>query len=228
VRLSLATLHRQAPAGVWDAASGDKRMVDVPLPEVFRHLKPTAYRRRPDQRPTAAVDSQFNLFGNAENPHEIAPTRLRIAALARPASPEAPPVIDLSETEEPEQEVEEVSAPALHLAVDQDLPAPARLLAPPSELYEPKFMSSRRPRRNTAEPPRSVPADRPPVDHAAHRAALRRLAGADPRSPRGAQRLGPRRFGRLPISLRGWLADASPLPGAKSARGWKPMLERRR
>jgi hypothetical protein len=69
VKVSLATLHRQAPVGVLGPLPpGDKRMVEVPLAEVFRHIKPTVFKRRNDQKTAEALDSQFNLFGDAENP----------------------------------------------------------------------------------------------------------------------------------------------------------------
>ena len=75
VKVSLATLHRQAPAGVLaPLPPGDKRMAEVPLTEIFRHIKPTAFKRRADQRASDGLDSKFNLFGDAENPFQIAPT----------------------------------------------------------------------------------------------------------------------------------------------------------
>ena len=75
VRMSLASLHRQAPAGVFaPIAAGDKRQVEIPLQEIFRHVNPQALKRRPDQRPLDTPENDFNLFGNSENPYEIAPT----------------------------------------------------------------------------------------------------------------------------------------------------------
>jgi len=75
VKVSLATLHRQAPAGVFGPLPpGDKRMVEVPLAEIFRHIKPASFKRRTDQRTADALDSKFNLFGNAQNPYQVAPT----------------------------------------------------------------------------------------------------------------------------------------------------------
>lgn len=75
VKVSLATVHRQAPAGVFGPLPpGDKRMIEVPLAEVFKHIKPTTFKRRNDQRTAAALDSKFNLFGDAQNPYQIAPT----------------------------------------------------------------------------------------------------------------------------------------------------------
>ena len=75
VRMSYASLHRQAPQGVFAPITvGDKRQVEIPLQEIFRHVSPHALKRRVDQRPLDLAESDFNLFGNEENPYEIAPT----------------------------------------------------------------------------------------------------------------------------------------------------------
>jgi predicted regulator of Ras-like GTPase activity (Roadblock/LC7/MglB family) len=72
VKISLATLHRQAPAGVFaPLPPGDKRMVNVPLAEVFRHVSPFTLKRRMDQRLIQLPPSDFDLFGNSANPYEI-------------------------------------------------------------------------------------------------------------------------------------------------------------
>jgi predicted regulator of Ras-like GTPase activity (Roadblock/LC7/MglB family) len=70
--MSLASLHRQAQGLIKPLAAGDKRSVDVPLAEVFRHLKPGAFRRR-EQRPIEVPHEGFNLFGDSTNPYAIAP-----------------------------------------------------------------------------------------------------------------------------------------------------------
>ncbi len=75
VKMSFASLHRQAPQGVFaPIALGDKRQVEIPLQEIFRHVSPTALKRRADQRQLDDAENDFNLFGNADNPYEIAPT----------------------------------------------------------------------------------------------------------------------------------------------------------
>lgn len=74
VKMSFASLHRQAPPGVFGPiAAGDKRQVEIPLREIFRHVSPNAFKRRLDQRPLDTLDNDFNLFGNSEKPYEIAP-----------------------------------------------------------------------------------------------------------------------------------------------------------
>ena len=75
VKMSLASLHRQAPLGVFGPISaGDKRQVEIPLQEVFRHVNLQALKRRVDQRPLDTPDNDFNLFGNSAKPYAIAPT----------------------------------------------------------------------------------------------------------------------------------------------------------
>ena len=75
VKMSFASLHRQAPQGVFaPIAVGDKRQVEIPLQEIFRHVSPQALKRRTDQRSLNTEENDFNLFGNAENPYEVAPT----------------------------------------------------------------------------------------------------------------------------------------------------------
>src|SRR5262249_13162143 len=75
VKMSLASLYRQAPVGVFAAPArpDDKRMVEVPLSGIFRHVKPQALRRRNDQRRQDLPDDAYELFGDKENPYAIAP-----------------------------------------------------------------------------------------------------------------------------------------------------------
>ena len=74
VKVSLATVHRQAPAGIFGPLPpGDRRLIDVPLSEVFRHISPQLLKRRADQRVADGLESEFSLFGNAEKPYELAP-----------------------------------------------------------------------------------------------------------------------------------------------------------
>ncbi len=75
VKMSLASLYRQAPVGVFAATARpeDKRMVEVPLSEIFRHVKPQALRRRNDQRRQDLPEDAYELFGDKENPYAIAP-----------------------------------------------------------------------------------------------------------------------------------------------------------
>jgi predicted regulator of Ras-like GTPase activity (Roadblock/LC7/MglB family) len=73
VKMSLASLQRQAHGLIKPIPPGDKRMVDVPLAEIFRHVRPSSLRRRPDQRPMVIPETGYNLFGDAANPYAISP-----------------------------------------------------------------------------------------------------------------------------------------------------------
>jgi len=73
VRMSLASLHRQAHGLIKPLPPGDKRSVEIPLAEVFRHVRMELLRRRPDQRHPEIPENGFNLFGDSTNPYAIAP-----------------------------------------------------------------------------------------------------------------------------------------------------------
>ena len=74
VRMSLASLHRQAQGVFAALPPGDKRMVDVPMAEVFRHVKPHALKRRADQRMAVLPEDGFSLFGDSDNPYALSPS----------------------------------------------------------------------------------------------------------------------------------------------------------
>ena len=84
VKMSLASLYRQAPAGVFKPGPPEeKRMVEVPLPEIFKRLRPELLKRREDQRPCLMPQDGYNLFGDKDNPHAV--------ALTLPEAPPTPP-----------------------------------------------------------------------------------------------------------------------------------------
>lgn len=89
VKMSLASLHRQAPGVFQPLAPGDKRMIDVPLAEVFRHVRPHMLKRRPDQRPFVLPENTISLFGDPKNPRALAPTAVE-------EEPPEPTVLDLT------------------------------------------------------------------------------------------------------------------------------------
>ncbi len=160
VKVSLATLHRQAPVGVLGPLPpGDKRMVEVPLAEVFRHIKPTVFKRRNDQKTAEALDSQFSLFGDAENPYQVAPTAPQDEAPPAPVVPELPRVLKLDAAPiEPVAAVAPSSTPSFRLAPDPAPPSAPRVVAPPPELFEARLVML-----PTATPaPAPVPAPAPP------------------------------------------------------------------
>ena len=73
VKMSLASLHRQAHGLIKPLPPGDKRSVDIPLAEIFRHVRMDLLRRRADQRYMDVPEIGFNLFGDTANPYAVAP-----------------------------------------------------------------------------------------------------------------------------------------------------------
>ena len=154
VKMSLASLHRQAPAGVFGPLPpGEKRQVEIPLKEVFRHVSPGSFKRRNDQRPLETPDDEFNLFGNADHPHQIAPT-----------TPDHPPRGDSTTlSPQPASRIPASAAPPQPPAPERmaDFPAPTamRVVAPPPAMAPPPPASVAVPK-----PAASVPlSDLPPL-----------------------------------------------------------------
>ncbi len=68
VRMSLASLYRQAPHGTFTKTNvEDKRLVDVPLSEVFKTISPNALKRRQDQRCYVVPADAVGLFDQNNN-----------------------------------------------------------------------------------------------------------------------------------------------------------------
>lgn len=75
VRMSLASLYRQAPNGTFRKTNvEDKRLVDVPLSEVFKTISPSALKRRDDQRRYAMPEDAVGLFDNNNSRNVTAPS----------------------------------------------------------------------------------------------------------------------------------------------------------
>jgi predicted regulator of Ras-like GTPase activity (Roadblock/LC7/MglB family) len=84
VKMSLASVYRQAPAGTFsETRVEDKRMVEVPLGEIFKRVRPDLLRRRGDQRQNELAEDGIDVFGDKDNPYAIAPT---VAATQTPHS----------------------------------------------------------------------------------------------------------------------------------------------
>ncbi len=64
VKMSLGSLHRQAPTGTFRKTNvEEKRMVDVPLSEIFKSINPGRLQRRHDQRHYVVPAEITGLFG---------------------------------------------------------------------------------------------------------------------------------------------------------------------
>ena len=88
VRMSLASLYRQAPTGTFRKEQAeDKRMVDVPLSEVFKTVSPTGLKRRGDQRYYEVPDNAVGLFDDRNARHVSTPQDSAAEAPAAPAAP---------------------------------------------------------------------------------------------------------------------------------------------
>ncbi len=93
VKMSLASLHRQAPGGTFQKTNfEEKRMIDVPLGEIFKSINPARLQRRNDQRQYDVPDEVSGLFGqNGTSRSLTQPTRAESApspaAIPSPASP---------------------------------------------------------------------------------------------------------------------------------------------
>ncbi len=157
VKMSLASLNRQAPAGIFKPdPPEEKRMVEVPLPEIFKRVRPELLKRRQDQRPCAVPEEGYNLFGDKENPHAI--------ALTLPETPEPPPpapVVDFG--------TEDTFKMAAPTAEGQEAPvAPAAPLAPPADLAASVASSTTMKKAASAPASKPVKAEKPkPVEAAA-------------------------------------------------------------
>lgn len=76
VKMSLASIYRQAPTGTFKVTKlEEKRMVEVPLNEIFKRVEPALLKRRDDQRyHELAEEDGLNIFGDQSNPYIISPT----------------------------------------------------------------------------------------------------------------------------------------------------------
>lgn len=75
VRMSLASLYRQAPNSTfWKTNIEEKRLVDVPLAEVLKTISPNALKRRDDQRRYDVPEGAVGLFDDSNNRNVLAPS----------------------------------------------------------------------------------------------------------------------------------------------------------
>lgn len=131
VKMSLASVVRQAPPGTFATINPqDKRSVDVPLAEIFKRIPPALLKKRPDQKVTELAADGFDIFGDEENPHSLAP-RVDGAVQAAPAP--KPPTLGGSKV---------LKVP------------PGVVTAPPATIPSPFVEKSERP---AAPPPPSLP-----------------------------------------------------------------------
>ncbi len=86
VKMSLVSLYRQAPSGTFRKTEiEEKRMVDVPLGEIFKSINPGRLKRRNDQRSYVVPDEISGLFGESNSSRTVN----QPAAAPAPAAPSA-------------------------------------------------------------------------------------------------------------------------------------------
>ena len=223
VKMSLASLYRQAPAGVFKPGPPeDKRMVEVPLPEIFKKVRPELLKRRADQRPCQMPQEGFELFGDKENPHAV--------ALTLPDVVESPPVakVPVFECEPeaavkmPEPAVEEPTAPLAAPAELAASVAPAPALKFPAPAPKPAPVSKPTPSAPVAPKVEGPPLVLPIGELAANwpeliQAEIGAMNGATVSLPAGEVTAGLAK-GRVVFTwgaLREWIAPVP--PGASGA-----------
>jgi predicted regulator of Ras-like GTPase activity (Roadblock/LC7/MglB family) len=92
VKMSLASVVRQAPPGTFSTINPqDKRLVEVPLAEIFKRVSPAILKRRDDQRYTGLAAEGFDIFGDDDNPYNLAPHVEESLKEQQPAPPPPPP-----------------------------------------------------------------------------------------------------------------------------------------
>lgn len=146
VKMSLGTLQRQAHGLIKPLPPGDKRTVDVPLAEIFRHVRLSSLRRRSDQRPVMVPEIGFNLFGDSSNPYAVSPDdhleHMQVTDLAPNGEPEPQPRPDGQRVLKMDDGLREhfgsaAAARSLASASEQSATTP-RGLAPSAEMFAPK------------------------------------------------------------------------------------------
>ena len=149
VKMSLASLVRQSPPGVFRKADiEEKRMVDVPLSEVFKTVNPARLQRRADQRQYDVPENAAGLFGQNGQARNVTP--LAQAPVAVPAAePEVAPVAEPASEVRPESTEEAAPVEAF------PKPEPMRVLKMPGLTPSPEPASATAPSPTSAQPSKS-------------------------------------------------------------------------
>ncbi len=125
VKMSLASIYRQAPAGTFAAPRlEEKRMIEIPLGEIFKRVKPDLLKRRDDQRMHELAEEEgFDVFGDPENPFAVAPNAPKAPEPAAPLP--QPPSLKLTTVKPLASEIP-IASPAKRAPQTE----PIRLAAP--------------------------------------------------------------------------------------------------
>jgi predicted regulator of Ras-like GTPase activity (Roadblock/LC7/MglB family) len=163
VKMSLASVMRQAPAGTFSTINPqDKRLVEVPLAEIFKRVSPAILKRRDDQRYSDLAIEGFDIFGDDENPYSLSPRVEEGAPVEDAPEPPPPPAPVVPQPRVLQMPPGMVTAPPPSAPVGrvvspptQPLAAKPRAAVPPAPFVPPAPAVSARP---------AAPAEPPPVD----------------------------------------------------------------
>ena len=138
VKMSLASVVRQSPPGTFGSVNtADKRLVEVPLAEIFKRVSPAILKKRVDQRYAELAEGGVDIFGDEENPHALAPRVLRLLL-------EEPPAEEPS-AEEPSAEEAPATPgilPAFEFRMATPSDGPSRLVSQPGPLAKEPAISA--------------------------------------------------------------------------------------
>lgn len=130
VKMSLASVVRQAPPGTFSTINPqDKRLVEVPLAEIFKRINPALLKKRADQKQSDLAADGFDIFGDEENPHALAP---KVEGVAAPAQAAPAPTLGA-----PGKVLK--TSPGMVAAPPASVPAPATAKPAPAPLPKPNL-----------------------------------------------------------------------------------------
>jgi predicted regulator of Ras-like GTPase activity (Roadblock/LC7/MglB family) len=90
VKMSLGSLHRQAPNNTFRRTNvEEKRMVDVPLAEVFKSINPGRLQRRHDQKHYVVPEEITGLFGENGTSRSVSSVSAPKSEIIQPPAPES-------------------------------------------------------------------------------------------------------------------------------------------
>ena len=139
VKMSLASLLRQSPPGVFRKAEiEEKRMVDVPLSEVFKTVNPARLQRRADQRQYDVPENAAGLFGQNGQARNVTPP-----ASQQPAEPAVEPASEAQPEPAAESSASIESFPK---------PEPIRVLKMPGLTASSEAVAPKEPAPSAAQP----------------------------------------------------------------------------
>ncbi len=163
VKMSLASIYRQAPEGTFKSTRlEEKHMVEIPLAEIFKRVRPELLKRRDDQRSSELADTGVDIFGDKANPYAISPT---VLVDHKSEMLDEPHVAAARDPQSPPEHRLRMSEPMI------PAPPPGIISAPSPANLEPLRMSTSEVQASSGVQPPSVAAAAAAVDLASVKAA---------------------------------------------------------